>query len=64
MCIVLGAIHGYLYYNCYSGYCDYMVDKTTIQITKTTQKRICEHGKKGETYDQIINHILDVIEEV
>jgi len=41
-----------------------MVEKTTIQITKTTQKRICEHGKKGETYDQIINHILDVIEEV
>jgi DNA replicative helicase MCM subunit Mcm2 (Cdc46/Mcm family) len=33
---------------------------TTIQITKTTRDRLKSLGKKGETYDEIINSILPV----
>jgi hypothetical protein len=32
---------------------------TTIQITKATVERLKEIGRKSETYDQIINRLLD-----
>jgi len=34
--------------------------KTTIAINKTTQERLRELGKKGETYDNIIKKVLEL----
>lgn len=33
--------------------------RTTIQVKKTTRKRLKELGKKGESYDDIINRLAD-----
>ena len=35
---------------------------TQIAVTKQTRERIKEYGKKGETYDEILNKLLDKIE--
>lgn len=32
---------------------------TTIKLSDTTKQRLSDHGKKGMTYDDIINVILD-----
>ena len=32
--------------------------KTTIQIDKSTRDKLNAIGKRGETYDQIINRLL------
>jgi len=34
-------------------------EMTTISIRKTTRERLKEVGKKGETYDEIINRLID-----
>jgi hypothetical protein len=34
-------------------------DKTTIPCKKTTRIRIKDLGKKGESYDHLLNRILD-----
>lgn len=34
-------------------------EKTTIQVFKRTRDRLDEEGKKRETYDDIINRLLD-----
>ncbi len=34
-------------------------DLTTIRIKKETAKTLKEIGKKGETYDDVINRLLD-----
>jgi predicted CopG family antitoxin len=31
---------------------------TTIQITKDTREQLKELGRKGETYDQLINRLV------
>lgn len=36
---------------------------TTIQLTKRTRSRLQNFGKKGETYDELINRILDVFQK-
>lgn len=35
---------------------------TMIRISKKTTERLKERGKKGDTYDQIINRLLDEVE--
>jgi hypothetical protein len=35
---------------------------TTIQIRKTTRDKLKELGKKGETYDDIVNALLSAKE--
>ena len=37
-------------------------EKTTIQITKVTRDKLKNLGKKGETYDEIINSLLPTVE--
>lgn len=32
---------------------------TTIQISTETKEKLDERGKKGQTYDQIIQELLD-----
>jgi hypothetical protein len=34
---------------------------TTIQLNEETRKRLKALGKKGESYDQVINRILDEV---
>lgn len=40
---------------------DYM-DVTTINVTKETRKRLQRYGMKSETYDDLINRMLDKID--
>ena len=36
-----------------------MYQKSTILIREATRERLKQTGKKGETYDQLINQLLD-----
>ncbi len=36
-----------------------MVDITTIQLDKSTRERLLEIGMKKETYDDLINRLID-----
>jgi hypothetical protein len=38
-------------------------DLTTIQLKKKTRDRLKKKGDKGESYDDLINRILDEIEK-
>jgi hypothetical protein len=38
-------------------------DKTTIPCKKTTRIRVKDYGKKGESYDHLLNRIMDMIEQ-
>ncbi|HVL48376.1 MAG TPA: hypothetical protein VM889_07460 [Candidatus Thermoplasmatota archaeon] len=35
---------------------------TTIPLTKTTRDRLRKAGRKGETYDALVNRLLDLAE--
>ena len=35
-------------------------DITTIPLTKATRDRLRALGKKGESYDQLLNRMMDV----
>ena len=37
-----------------------MGDITTIPLTKATRDRLRTLGKKGETYDELLNRLMDV----
>lgn len=37
-------------------------ETTTIQVSKTTVERLKKLGQKGDTYDQIIQHLLELAE--
>lgn len=37
---------------------------TSIRVKTSTKSRINKHGKKGDTYDEILNKILDKILEM
>ena len=39
-------------------------DKTTIPCKKTTRIRVKDLGKKGESYDHLINRKLDELEKL
>lgn len=36
-----------------------MEDITTIQVRKATRDRLLEIGRKKETYDELINRLID-----
>jgi len=36
--------------------------KTTIQLTSTTRDRLKHEGRKDESYDDIINRLLDEVQ--
>jgi len=38
-------------------------DMTTIQVSKKLRDKLKEQGKKGETYDEIIEKLLRNLEE-
>lgn len=35
--------------------------ETTVKLSTKTKQRLSDVGKKGMTFDQIINHLLDQI---
>jgi len=37
---------------------------TTIRVTNETKTRLKKHGKKDESYDELVSRILDDFEEV
>ena len=37
-----------------------MGEITTIPLTKATRDRLRTLGKKGETYDELLNRLMDV----
>jgi len=39
-------------------------EKTTIQITKVTRDKLKNLGKKGDTYDEIIDSLLQQKEKM
>lgn len=39
-----------------------MEDRTTIQISKKTRDHLDNMGKGGESYDMILNRLMDTIE--
>lgn len=41
-----------------------MTDYTTIAVQKSTKERIKSHGQKGDTFDQILNKLLDKLEMI
>lgn len=41
-----------------------MEKMTTLWIREKTKIRVASTGKKGETYDEIVNNLVDVYEEV
>ena len=36
---------------------------TTIRVKRSTKERLMKHGRMGETFDQLLNRILDAIEK-
>lgn len=40
-----------------------MADYTTISVKKETKKRLEDKGKKGQTFDELINELIDKIEK-
>lgn len=38
--------------------------QTTQALMRSTVDRINQHGKRGETFDQLLNRILDEYEKV
>lgn len=38
-------------------------DYTLIRVTKNTRKRLCDNGRKSDSYDAIINSALDLLEK-
>jgi hypothetical protein len=41
-----------------------MTEVTTIQLTKSTREDLRELGKKGETYDELIQRLIDTAKKV
>jgi len=35
-------------------------DLTTIQLSKVTRDQLRQLGRKGETYDQVLNRLIDM----
>ena len=40
-----------------------MNGKTTIQVSKETKRKLNEIGKKGDTYDSIIQKLIENFED-
>ena len=39
-------------------------NKTTIQVSKATRDRLKRHGRMGESYDDLLNRIMDFLEKL
>lgn len=50
---------GNLYIAIHNYYSKYMKNITTIQLKKSTRLRLLEIGMKKETYDDLINRLVD-----
>lgn len=37
---------------------------TTVQLDEETRERLKKFGKKGETYDEILNRMMDYLREL
>jgi len=35
---------------------------TTVRVSRRTLERLKAYGRKGETYDQLINRLLDLVD--
>ncbi len=40
-----------------------MSEVTTVKVTKKTRERLAELGKKSETYEQIIERLIEFYEK-
>lgn len=40
------------------------MEQTTIQISKETREKLKKVGRKGQTYDEIIENLLDISKKV
>ena len=40
-----------------------MNEKTTIPVSKKVRERLKKYGNKGETYDELLNRLLDEVEK-
>ena len=40
------------------------MEQTTIQISKETREKLKTVGRKGQTYDEIIENLLDISKKV
>jgi hypothetical protein len=41
-----------------------MASSTTIKVSRDTKERIRQRGEKGDTYEDIIEELLDTVEEM
>lgn len=39
------------------------MSKTTQKLDETTLERLREHGKMGDSFDQVVNRLLDEVED-
>jgi len=39
-----------------------MTEQTTGKLTKSTLRRLKEHGKMGDSFDNAVNRVLDEVE--
>lgn len=38
--------------------------KTTIRVDQSTKERLREHGEMGMSYDDVVNHVLDRLDQL
>ena len=41
-----------------------MIEHTTGKLTKSTLRRLKEHGKMGDSFDNAVNRVLDEVEGI
>jgi len=41
-----------------------MIEQTTGKLTKSTLRRLKEHGKMGDSFDNAVNRVLDEVEGI
>lgn len=51
-------MYEYVVYKCYNFVIITMSDRTTILIQHVTRERLKTIGKKGQTYDDVINELI------
>jgi len=37
--------------------------KTTIPLMKVTRQKLITYGKKGETWDELVNRLMDMVDK-
>lgn len=47
----------------YKQICMVMQNRTTLPVRKTTRERLRSFGKKGESYDEILQRLMEIAEE-